>query len=258
MGYKIVFFDIDGTLLDEDKKVPEDTRLAVAQLKANGIEPVIATGRAPYFFEPLARELGIDSYVSLNGGYVVYRGKELYHRHIPLPVLERLVGLAALGGHPLVYQGKSSYHTNSAEHAAVLAAVDSLKVFYPGGESEFWREESIYQVFLHCRHGEEQPYLKELPELRFIRWHEEAMDVLPVTGSKAEGIQVMLDTLGIPREESIAFGDGLNDKEMLELAGLGIAMGNSHQELLPYADYVTARADEGGIVAGLRYAGCLG
>lgn len=48
-NYKIVFFDLDGTLLNEDKQVPQDTIQAIAELKANGIEPVIATGRAPYF-----------------------------------------------------------------------------------------------------------------------------------------------------------------------------------------------------------------
>ncbi|MNP76851.1 putative bifunctional phosphatase/peptidyl-prolyl cis-trans isomerase [compost metagenome] len=55
----------------------------------------------------------------------------------------------------------------------------------------------------------------------------------------------------------MAFGDGLNDKEMLQEVGLGIAMGNSHPDLLPYADYVTSAVDEGGIRQGLRYAGLI-
>ncbi|MDG0790980.1 Cof-type HAD-IIB family hydrolase [Cohnella ginsengisoli] len=257
MSYKIVFFDIDGTLLDEEKRIPEDTRLAIAELKASGIEPVIATGRAPYFFKWLLEELGIESFVSLNGGYVVYKGKELYERRIPIGDLEKLVELSGRAGHPLVFEGKATYHTNHEDDAGVWKAVDSLRVERPGFNADFWRGEGIYQVFLHCADGEEAAYLPELPGLRFIRWHPNALDVLPHTGSKAEGIQAMLDALGIKPEEAIAFGDGLNDKEMLTLVGLGIAMGNSHPELLAHADYVTARADEGGIRQGLVYAKCI-
>ncbi len=257
MAYKIVFFDIDGTLLDEEKNIPDDAAEAIRALKESGVEPVIATGRAPYFFQPIAEKLGIDSWVSLNGAYVVYKGKEVYERTIPLADLEKLVALASRNGHPLVFEGKRDYFASAEGHASVFDSIESLKVRHPAVDPEFWKTESVYQVFLHCESREEQPYVDELPNLRFVRWHKNAMDVLTATGSKADGIAALLRTLGMTREEAVAFGDGLNDKEMLELVGLGIAMGNSHEQLLPYADHVTSRVDEGGVKNGLAYAGLL-
>ncbi|MFC5402576.1 Cof-type HAD-IIB family hydrolase [Cohnella soli] len=257
MTYKIAFFDLDGTLLDEEKTIPEDTIQAIRQLKSSGIEPVIATGRAPYFFQPIAEKLGIDSWVSLNGAYVVYKGEEVYQRTIPLTDLEKLVALSEELGHPLVFEGKANFYANREEHAHVFDAVASLKVKQPDVDADFWRTGEVYQVFLHCESHEEHAYPGGLPNLRFVRWHTKAMDVLTSTGSKAEGIDVLLSALGIKKEEAVAFGDGLNDKEMLQLVGLGIAMGNSHEELLPFADHVTTRVDEGGIRNGLAYAGLL-
>ncbi|WP_027091698.1 Cof-type HAD-IIB family hydrolase [Cohnella thermotolerans] len=257
MSYKIVFFDIDGTLVDEEKKVPRDAAEAVRRLKDSGVEPVIATGRAPYFFKPLAEQLGIESWVSLNGGYVVYKGKELHRRTIPLPDLEKLVELSARNGHALVFEGKEAYYANQENHPFVYESVESLKVEHPGVDANFWKSEDIFQVFLHCESHEEHLYPAALPGLRFVRWHAKAMDVLPRTGSKAEGILALLSALGLTPADAVAFGDGLNDKEMLELVGLGIAMGNAHEELLPFADYVTSRVEEGGVRNGLVYAGLL-
>lgn len=257
MSYKIVFFDIDGTLLDEEKQVPPDAADAVRRLKASGVEPVIATGRAPYFIKSVAEELGIDSWVSLNGGYVVYQGKELHQLTIPSSELEKLVQMAERGGHALVFEGKDWYYASREGDRLAFEAVESLKVEHPGVDADFWKKEGVYQVFLHCESHEEQAYLDELSELRFIRWHSKAMDVLPRNGSKAAGIAALLDVLGLTKEEAVAFGDGLNDKEMLEYVGLGIAMGNSHPDLLPFADYVTTRVEEGGVRNGLVYAGLL-
>ncbi|THF83478.1 Cof-type HAD-IIB family hydrolase [Cohnella fermenti] len=257
MAYKIAFFDIDGTLVDEEKRIPADTIDAIRRLKERGIEPVIATGRAPYFFKELAEEAGIESFVSLNGAYVKYKGQDLYESQIPPEVLEKLVALAQKNKHELVFEGKEAYFSTAPDHPAVFEAVASLRVTHPEADADFWKKAGIYQVFLHCESHEEHLYPAELPELRFVRWHAKALDVLPTAGSKAEGIQALLDSLGIKPEEAIAFGDGLNDKEMLQLVGLGIAMGNSHKELLPYADYVTTNVDEGGVKNGLEFAGVL-
>ncbi|WP_010496689.1 Cof-type HAD-IIB family hydrolase [Paenibacillus elgii] len=257
MVYKIVFFDIDGTLVNENKEVPPDTVEAVRALKANGVEPVIATGRAPYFIKPLADQLGIESFVCMNGAYAVYRGKPVYKRVIPKVSIEALINLAAGHGHSLVFEGEHAYCSDRVKHPFVTESVLSLKVELPGHDPEFWKANDIFQMFLHCESHEEHLYQGLVPELKLIRWHPKAMDVLPAGGSKAQGIEAMLERLGITPSEAVAFGDGLNDKEMLEFVGLGIAMGNSHQELLPYADYVTSHVDEGGIRNGLAKAGLI-
>ncbi|AEI46374.1 Cof-type HAD-IIB family hydrolase [Paenibacillus mucilaginosus] len=257
MSYKIVFFDIDGTLVNEEKVVPQDTIDAVRELKASGVEPVIATGRAPYFFRPLLEQLGLESFVSLNGAYVVYKGEALYSRVIPKTSLQLLVEHAAKNNHALVFQSHEAFFTNSQEHQHVFDSVASLKVNQPGYDPDYWKTADIYQAFLHCSAEEEALYKDVLADLQLVRWHPSAMDVLPVGGSKAQGIQALLAHLGIPPEEAVAFGDGLNDKEMLKYVGLGIAMGNSNPELLPYADFVTAHVDESGIRKGLEHAGLL-
>jgi Cof subfamily protein (haloacid dehalogenase superfamily) len=257
MDYKIVFFDIDGTLVNEEKQVPESTVTAIQELKASGIEPVIATGRAPYFIKPLMEKLGIDSYVSLNGGYAVYKGEPVYRRILPKQSIEAIVKLAAQHGHPLVFEGEHSYHADALEHPFITTSVNSLKVDMPGYDAEFWKENDVYQLFLHCESGDEHLYQVLLQDLSLIRWHPHAMDVLPAGGSKAQGIAALLERVGIAPEEAVAFGDGLNDKEMLAFVGLGIAMGNSHKDLLPFADYVTSHVDEDGIRNGLRKAALI-
>lgn len=257
MSYKIVFFDIDGTLVNEQKEIPESALQAVLELKRKGIETVIATGRAPYFITKIAEQLGIDSFVCLNGAYVVYKGRPVVEYTIPKEHLEPLVERAGKHNHYLVYQGKEAYFSNAKQHPALLQSVSSLKVELPGYDPDFWRHSDVYQAFLHCTVEEEHLYTSDIPHLRFVRWHRHAMDVMPVGGSKARGIQDLLQHLEVSPEEVVAFGDGLNDREMLTLAGLGIAMGNGHEQLKACADHTTTDVDNDGIANGLKYAGLL-
>lgn len=257
MSYKIAFFDIDGTLLDEDKQIPQDTIDAIREIQEQGVEAVIATGRAPYFFKDIAEKLAINSFVSLNGAYVVYNGIPVYHNPIPRTDVKALVEHAGLHNHSLVFEGHDAFFSNAEAHPQVFDSVTSLRVAQPGFDPSFWEKADIYQIFLHCEPQDEHLYTDVIPGLRYIRWHPFAMDVLTNDGSKALGIAALLKHLGLTAEEALAFGDGLNDKEMLEIVGLGIAMGNSHPELLPFADYVTTHVSENGIRGGLRHAGLL-
>lgn len=257
MSYKIAFFDIDGTLVNEEKIIPQDTIKAIEEIRQLGVEPVIATGRAPYFLGPLLEEVGIQSYVCLNGALAVYKGEVIYRNPIAASTVEAFVTFAREQGHALCFEGETRYATDQPDNERVISSIQSLKIDFPEHEHDFWSKESIYQMFLHAVDGEELPYASFHDRLTFIRWHDDALDILPIGGSKAKGIEAMLARLGIDRSEAIAFGDGLNDKEMLEYVGFGIAMGNAHPEVIPFANYTTTHVDEQGIRNGLIAAGIL-
>ncbi|WP_327204828.1 HAD-IIB family hydrolase [Paenibacillus sp. DMB20] len=89
---KLVFFDIDGTLLDHNKEIPRSAKEAIRELRSEGHEAAIATGRAPFLFKEIREELGIDTYVSLSGQYVVYRNEVVYANPISRQLLEQLTG----------------------------------------------------------------------------------------------------------------------------------------------------------------------
>ncbi|MEK5057844.1 hydrolase Cof [Paenibacillus sp. FSL H7-0326] len=260
MTYKVVFFDIDGTLVNDEKVIPQDTIEAINELKAKGTDVFIATGRAPYYFTKYMSQLGIDSFISLNGSYVVYKGEMIYSHPIHTNTLERLENSALSYNHPIVMQGAEAGFSNMELHEFIAASFQTLQVEVPGYKTGYWKEAPIYQALLYCQEHEEHLYTAKeagYDDLHFVRWHKYAMDVIPAGGSKAKGIEAVLKHIGRSKEEVVAFGDGLNDVEMLSYVGLGIAMGNANDEVKSYANHVTSSVDEKGIRRGLEYAGLL-
>ncbi|GAA0501009.1 Cof-type HAD-IIB family hydrolase [Salinibacillus aidingensis] len=248
----IVFFDIDGTLLDHDKELPKSAKQAVSDLKAQGHIAAIATGRAPFMFEPLRKELGIDTYVSYNGQYAVSQDEVIFTNPINKTSIEELTKMAVENDHPLVYMNESMMKSNIEYHPHVDQSLKSLKFSHPEYDPDFFKDRHLYQSLLFCTAGEEKPYEEAFDDLTFIRWHEFSMDIIPRGGSKANGIQKMIQHLGIPLENVYAFGDGLNDIEMLKAVPNSIAMGNGLSEVKEAAKLVTKPVDEDGILHGLK------
>lgn len=257
MSYKIVFFDIDGTLLTKEHKLPDDTRESIRQLQENGMKVAIATGRSPFHLEPVAKELGIDTYISFNGSYVVSEGKVVYENALTKESLAMLGEMAGRFEHPLVYLGTEECFANKENHPHVIESFQSLKLSAPECLADYWKENVIYQAFLFCQKHEEESYQDILSSVSSVRWHNFAMDIMPLNGSKALGIEAMLAHLGIPASQAVAFGDGLNDREMLSFVGTGVAMGNASDEVKSFADLVTKEVHDGGIAYGLRQLGLL-
>ncbi|MCC3372515.1 Cof-type HAD-IIB family hydrolase [Cohnella sp. REN36] len=257
MTGKLVFFDIDGTLLDHDKKLPASAIQAIRQLKQAGHEAAIATGRGPFMFKHVREQLGIESFVSFNGQYVEWKNEPLLKNPIRADLLRELTDFADAKGHPLVYMDLETMKSNAEYHVHIEESIATLQVPHPTHDPAYFRGRDIYQSLVFCTIDEEPMYRKRFPYLNFIRWHPLSMDVLPFGGSKAKGIEAMIRRLGVRKEEIYAFGDYLNDIEMLQFAGTGIAMGNAPDVVKKAAKLVTRNVEDDGIWHGLRMAGLL-
>ncbi len=254
---KLIFFDIDGTLLDHRKQLPGSAKTAIQTLQRLGHEVALATGRSPFMLQRVADELDIDSYVGFNGQYVVKRGERIYANPFREEELDELSRFAAVSGHPLVYLNEESMRSSMKHHTFVEQCISSLEYPYPEYDPEYFRGRSIYQAMLFCEEVEEQQYRDRFAGLRFVRWHPYSLDVLPSGGSKANGIAQLIRSMGFEPEEIYAFGDNLNDLEMLQYVGHGIAMGNAPECVKQAAKYVTTDVDRHGIARGLAMVGLL-
>ncbi|WP_442599331.1 Cof-type HAD-IIB family hydrolase [Neobacillus sp. D3-1R] len=249
---KIVFFDIDGTLLDHDKNLPLSTKKALALLKENGVFVAIATGRAPFMFENLREELDIDSFVSFNGQYVVFENKVIYKNPLDKNEIHQLSENSKKMGHPLIFMNEHTMKSSVDHHKFIEDSMGSLKFPHPEKDELFYQKHEIFQSLLFCEESEEHLYTSDYSRFHFIRWHPYSVDVLPAGGSKAEGIKRMVETLGFDIKDVYAFGDGLNDIEMLRAVGTGVAMGNAVGEAKSQANLITRDVSEEGIWYGLK------
>ncbi|MYL70805.1 Cof-type HAD-IIB family hydrolase [Halobacillus litoralis] len=257
MTKKIAFFDIDGTLLDHDKKLPEKTKAAIQALKDEGVYCAIATGRAPFMYKKLREELGIDSFVSFNGQYVVFEGKEIYTNPLSEPELERLHKHAEHNNHPMVFMNHEEMKASVPDHDHIEESLGTLYIEHPSADASFFKGRNIYQSLLFCEGEEIEEYREAYDSFDYIRWHPVSCDVLPKGGSKAEGIKKMIEAAGLHMEDTYAFGDGLNDIEMIREVGTGVAMGNAVPETKAVSDFVTKDVGEDGLSHAIYELGLL-
>ncbi|WP_164667819.1 Cof-type HAD-IIB family hydrolase [Virgibacillus doumboii] len=258
MTQSIIFFDLDNTLLDSEKEVPLSAKRAIQALQNEGHIVAIATGRTPFAFKHVLGELNINTYVSLNGQYVVYQGEVVYKNPLNTDALEKLTDFAMKRDHPVVYIDHEDWRSNKENDESVTNAIGTLKI--PQDltyDPEYYIGRDIYQALLFCTDGEESVYEKRFNEFDLIRWHPASVDVLPRGGSKAKGIEKIMERVRIAPEHIYAFGDGLNDIEMLKLVKNSVAMGNAEDVVKKAAKFVTKNADEDGIYYGLKMVGLL-
>lgn len=255
MGYRVVFFDVDGTLLDLNMQLPSSTKQAIYDLQAQGYPVVIATGREPSMFKHVMEELNIRSFISCNGSYVVYEGEVIYQQPIDASQLIQLNADALKNGQGMVLSDIEGLWATVDNHPYIREAMDHLQVVCP--DYKPLPIANICYALLFCQESEEQLYRNKYKNLDFIRWHKYSLDVISKGGSKAKGIDRLLNHLGINKEQAAAFGDGLNDIEMLNFVGTGVAMGNAKHIVKEAADIVTKDVSQHGIKYGLEKIGLL-
>lgn len=257
MDYKIVFFDVDGTITNHlDGTIPDSTKNAIRSLNNNGIKVVAATGRPLSMCKELV-ELGIETFITANGGYVKHK-EEVIHK-IPLDqrVLQEVVEFATKENHALSFYTED-FSMNGIHDSNILKALkETLSLTEYPTINPLVHNEEVYLMCLFANEEDVLKYINKFPRLTFKRWHPYVLNVLQKDVSKSIAILKVLDYFGIDSSEAVAFGDGENDMDMLELVGLGIAMGNANESLKSIANYVTKKSSEDGIEYALEKYGLI-
>ncbi|WP_414051220.1 Cof-type HAD-IIB family hydrolase [Macrococcus animalis] len=253
MKQHLIFFDIDGTLYNDDKVMSEATKKTINVLQENGHILAIATGRAPFMLQDVLKETGIKNYISFNGQFAKMNGEIVYENPLDLESLKKLEIDATANNHPLVFLNEHEMVSNIEYHDYIKESIGTLKFDHPRHEVNFYLDKPIYQTLLFNTPEEDICYDGKYDKIRFIRWHEMSRDVVPTGGSKFEGIKKVSEVLNIPIEDCIAVGDGNNDLEMIEGVGLGIVMGNGVDALKEVADYVTDDVNNEGIMKAFKH-----
>ncbi|MDR2832158.1 MAG: Cof-type HAD-IIB family hydrolase [Streptococcaceae bacterium] len=250
---KIVFFDIDDTLrLKKEDYMPESVLEVFRKLKEKGVLTGIATGRILNLMPEEVRALEADYLVTINGQYVVANdGEEIFENSFPPDKLSEM--LESLKEQQANFAFASSRDLVVAKWDEITHA--TLDGYYNGleADSEFNHRHRIYQILTFSEDADTLVIPEHLQDtFRFVKWYKYSNDILPLHGSKANGIQKVLDKLNLLPENVLVFGDELNDLEMFEHAGLAVAMGNAHEQLKPLADFVTKPVEEDGILYALE------
>ena len=260
---RAIFFDIDRTLYDHRSDfVPPSTLATIAALRARGIVPAIATGRGYAALPPRIAQLvasgEIALVVSSNGQYNRL-GERVLSAH-PLPVADIESLIRAFRAHDWEYTFVSERHM-----AAGRSRGSSHRVLrgYPCYivAPDYFREHAVHQMIVLAPVEEEAALQAILADhggrYRSVRSHASAVDLLHAEGSKARGIADACAALGFAPQETMAFGDGLNDVEMFAAVGCAVAMGDACDALKAVASHITGTLEEDGIARALLDLGVL-
>ncbi len=258
MRRKLFAFDIDGTLLDSNKRPLASTIEALQELRNAGHFVTLATGRTRFLAQDLIYQLEFDNYILCNGSAAFLNHHQVYKRLLPQVEMQRFVKEAKELGIDTVFVGIDAYKRNTTFNLAKIEdAMHSVGSTAPDLDYNFAQREDIYQGLAFYDASLEHYFDDKYPNLSFVRWHENGVDVIPKGGSKAATILTLAQRLGIAQEDIISFGDGMNDREMLQVSGCGIAMGNASDEVALCADRITDDNDHDGIWQALDKLGFL-
>ena len=260
MKYKLLVLDVDGTLLNDEREISKRSLAALLKVQQMGVRIVLASGRPTYGLMPLAKTLELGNYggfvLSYNGCQIIkaQNGEILFERRINPEMLPYLEKKARKNGFAIFTYHDDTLITDSPDNEYIKneALLNNLKIIR---EDEF----STAIDFAPCKCmlvsdkekaliGLEQHWEKRLAgTLDAFRSEPYFLEVVPCGVNKANTLGALLEHLGVTREEVIAVGDGVCDVTMLQLAGMGVAMGHSQDSVKVCADYVTASNEEDGV-----------
>ncbi len=263
---KLIALDLDDTLLNDNRQIDDDTVLALQECAHRGIYVVLCSGRAEDAILPFVRRLEIAGtetgryIVAINGCSVfdMHRREQIFVRKVESQILKRTNEIAKKYGFcSEVYTPDTIYYPEYNEWTKLDVDLCGLKGVEVADYDKLL--ENPYTKMLVP--GEPEVLLKLQEELR-KEFGERAviftskpyfLEILPPNCGKGEAITWLANKIGIPIEQTMAFGDSMNDESMIRLCGNGVAMCNGLQAIKEIADFVTEKSNnENGIAHFLR------
>lgn len=256
---KLFFFDIDGTLIDCNKNIYEISdvnKQSLDMLKANGHDVFLATGRCKCFINDGVYAYPFSGYVTCNGGYVEYKNKAIYKAVVPVEAIKATMAISEELDLDYYFEASDYIYVRNKNNPKHIAFARQWEMKDETIIDDFQPEEiETYIGMIVVNDQKDIPVMIERLSPYFdVQRHQSAYSFdLTLKGvSKALGIQKLVEALHKDMNDTVAFGDGRNDVEMLETVGIGVAMANAMPEALAVADEVCESVENNGITTWLK------
>lgn len=265
MGIKLVTIDVDGTLLNSQRLVTPEVKLAISQAKAQGVKIVMTTGRPYPGVIDLLRELSLtdvgDYVITYNGGMILAAdtGTELkrmtltYQDYLKIDDLATTLGCAS---HAVTEDRLFTSNYDVSPYTVEESFIAKVPMSFRTRE-EMQSEDAVIKMMLVGEADDLHHVISRIPpefknDYTTVSSAPNFFEMLNKKASKGQGLMQLAQILNIPLEETMAIGDAENDRSMLEVAGLAIAMGNAVPEIVAVADYQTSTNDAHGVAVALE------
>ena len=251
--YKIIFFDLDGTLLNDNKEVLQESKEVIQKAKANGMEVVLCSGRQKNMVEPYRNSAEIGRYMICSNGAEIYdyaNHEDLFTCEIDKDLCVDLYGLAKQKGYLLRIDTQYGRYINDiqfvwhneielTEEIETFSDKNKILQLTIGTQSEKEIDEIIENLKDNAYVKIENRYNIKINKNDF--W---LINIVNNSASKGNAIFGLCKYLKIDVKDAVAFGDDLNDISMMKTAGLGIAMENAHPQIKELAKKVIGNNNE--------------
>lgn len=260
----IIFFDIDGTLLTLDKEhiFPDSAKKALIKAKENGHKIFINTGRAKAAIDKILLDFGFDGLVCGCGTYIEYEGKVMYRNMLSdEECIKTRDELKELGMQTVFESVERLFIEGDYGKGSFLEYIyEYFKHNVPKPIIPPYSDDFRFDKYTTCitKDSDRDGFYSKMGERYNLIAHTPiVIECIPKGHSKATGMEYVAKMLGDDIENCYAFGDSVNDLDMLKAAGHAVAMGNGMPDIFDVVEYKTSDINEDGILNGLIHYGLI-
>ena len=252
--YKLIAVDLDGTLLNNQKQISNDTKEDIISAHNNGVQFVIATGRSLPAARQFFTQFNFNIPLILYNGSTIRMSEDLeliYNKTFQnqlaqniFDVINKNDGTCCFWTNDTLYFNKENvysdyYHKITTIKPNIISDVSKIELTDINKFIWFDEPEELEKI--------KKDILAQIDGINYFKSHSQMLEIVPLGISKGNAVSYLADKLNISKDEIICIGDDENDLSMIKYAGLGVAMGNAKDMIKQQADYITDTNEKNGV-----------